>query len=249
MKIKDIINEDAESDAIEQDINWSEQNRMNIMKTSLLELSSLANRTAQPYLTQVGGIENALFNYPLYRGVNVADHNALDIPEDHPFNTINIRKDRNPKDTPKNVSAAIDDWFEERTNIRIRRQSLFCFGREGKASNYGATVVVIPMGNFSYCWSKEYGDMYESMEHFVDSMRDGDEYGTPFSLKEKMKQVFDDYNYVNDFMSNGNYQFNKGLLDGIKSAHEMMLIADKAIVVNSNWLAITKYHEDLEWKL
>lgn len=246
MKIKDIIIEDDEYDklaqTVAQDIAWSHQNKINIMKTSLLELSAFAKRTAQPYLTQIGGIENALFNYPLYRGVAGDDYHSMDIPNDHPFNTVAIRKDRNPKDTPKNVSAAIDDWFEEKTNIRIRRQSLFCFGREAKASAYGITVAVIPTGNFSYCWSKEYGDMYESMERFVDAMGDGDEYSTPYSLKEKMKQVFDDYNYLDDFMTAGDYQFNKGLVEGIRSGREMMLIADKAIVVNSFWLDLAKYH-------
>jgi len=252
MKIKDIILEDLDSDTakIENDIEWSDANEVNKIKSSLSELAALLTRTSQPYLTQVGGIENALFNYPLFRGVGIPDHQAMDIPEEHPFNTVNIRKDRNPKDTPKNVSAAIDDWFEERTNIRIRRQSLFCFGKEAKASGYGDTVVVIPMGNFSFCWSRNYVDMYESMEHFTDAAGDGDEHASSFSLKEKMKQVFDNYNYVNDFMIDGDYQFNKDLIGGIRSSHEIMLIADKAIVVNSNWLVLAKhYYQNEGWTL
>lgn len=221
---------------------------VNRMQNNLSDLTRYLRHYCQPYLIKIGGLENALFNEPLLRGMRDGDLLNLHISKSDPFNTINIRKDRLPMDTPKNVNTLIDDWFEERTNVRFRTQSLFCSGSASMVSGYGTIVRIIPMGDFDYCWSRKFRDMYEALENYADTMQgDYDEHElTSLNAKDKINALFSDPGPINDFMEDANYQFDKDLLAGVQSGHEIMLAANKVVIVDSEWLLEAKYHRDNE---
>ena len=245
MKIAEIIIEDA----VETD---NTNNPVVIrMKENLHELAVYAIRHCQPYLAAVGGLENALFNIPLYRGFRREDLSTLNVAHQEPFITINIRKDRIPIDTPKDISTTIDNWFEKNTGIRFREQSLFCSGRLSLASCYGEVVVIVPLANFDCCWSGKFEDMYVGMSEYADaeSGHNIEDYHLMTS-KEKLRAIFSDSNNVTYFMENADYQFNAGLLEGIESGHEIMIVGNRAIAINYDWLKEVKYHYDNEgWTL
>jgi hypothetical protein len=90
-----------------------------------------------------------------YRGM------SSDIPLDRP-SLFRARKNRKPRDTPDNLHYAADEWFRNKFGIPYRSEALFVTSNRIIAQFYGKSpdhcVRIIPIDNYSYCWSSKYAD-------------------------------------------------------------------------------------------
>ena len=138
MKIKDIITEerlaDFYSDADRQCIN---------------EAATIFARDCSPFFTehQTG--------QPLYRGVT---NNVVRI---NPYLfKVATEANRNPLDTPTINHNLADKWLNDNVGGRFRSDHIaFCTGRQTTASAYGTVHIIVPIGDFSFCWSPLIRDM------------------------------------------------------------------------------------------
>lgn len=123
-----------------------------------------------PYLTELGlshkdGLRDIFDVATLYRGEN--DDGKVE-----KFQTSwganvdgiikSVRKDRLPRDTPKQLSKLFDDMLEHKFGWRPRQSSVFAFGRTSKGAtrDYGRTTYrIFPIGNFKYVWSPVVRDL------------------------------------------------------------------------------------------
>ena len=137
-----------------------------------------------------------------------------------------VRKDRKPMDTAPLVSRLIDDWFEENMGIRARSEALFCFGEAGRraTTQYGETVVVLPIGKFAYTWSPEVGDLFDIIK---DEFQDD---------SKKLRARFigsdgkPDLEAIDMKMKSLNYTMNK-FSEAVKDSVEIMIDCDEYYVI------------------
>lgn len=114
----------------------------------------MIQRDCQPFLNEIGDpTQHQLVRglYPSFRMKKLLDENVLE---------GKVRKDRRPTDTPTEISKMIDNWFEDKFNVRYRAESLFCVGNKDLARKYGKAYVIFPKGKFSFCWSPVFGDLF-----------------------------------------------------------------------------------------
>lgn len=94
-------------------------------------------------------------NLPFYRGV------TNDIPLDRP-SLIRTRKDRKPRDTPVQLHDAANKWFKASFNVAYRSEAVFLTPSLLTAQLYAKSpdhcVRIVPIGNYSYCWSSKCSD-------------------------------------------------------------------------------------------
>ena len=114
-------------------------------------------------------------------------------------------KNREPVDTDHNVSSTADKWFEKKFGIKYRSNSLFVTGNLGTAEEYGETVAIFPIGEFSFCWSPKVSD-------FTYSLIKGSELTDGFDELEEVTRHMDlaDYTSTN-------------LIAAIDSGNEIMI--------------------------
>ncbi|MDO8770388.1 MAG: hypothetical protein Q7K57_17140 [Burkholderiaceae bacterium] len=90
-----------------------------------------------------------------YRGVS--NETPLDRPS-----LIHTRKNRRPRDTPICLHEAADKWFKASFGVAYRSQAVFLTPNRMTAQFYGKSpnhcVRVVPLGEYSYCWSSKYSD-------------------------------------------------------------------------------------------
>ena len=180
-----------------------------------------------PYLKEVGGVVQALFRTPLFRGINYNQPDSND-----PINIIKVDQARAPKDAPIDVHKMMDLWFVKKSNVPFRSSSLFCTGSWVTAGGYGDAVVVIPVGKYQYCWSPVYEDLYEDIGRAM--VKIDRTMGMDRSLTTQY--LVANPNALWKFLKNGNYQFNHGLREAIDSKHEVMLQCEQALVINLDWV-------------
>lgn len=68
--------------------------------------------------------------------------------EANPFFTDSIRKDRRPKDTPRELHDLLDELFEQEYGLKPRSQSLFCNPKMSEIRTYGSPYFIFPIGRF-----------------------------------------------------------------------------------------------------
>lgn len=181
-----------------------------------------------PYLKKVGGFENAVFKKPLFRGVNFFMHD--------PIKTVEVEQNRKPIDTPEPIHNIINSWFLKRTGIPFRSASVFCTGDWTEARGYargeGHVVTIMPVGEFNYCWSPVYDDMYEDLGHYVyklDQISGANrDKTTDFLLKNPSN--------ITNFLMKGKYQVNKGLIQAIAAKKEVMINCQQVMVISQDWI-------------
>ena len=169
-----------------------------------------------PYLQEIGGLKNALVNYPMYRGVGTRW-----VDED-PIMPLNVYPNRPPRDTARILHDLADEWFNDHAGHRFRSDALFATGNSTTAEMYagtGTVVIVIPCGTYQYCWSEKYWDMTTEIDNFV---RPDDEMG--------------DSQLIDAFLGDGQYMLNAGLKDAVKSGHEIMVACKTAIGLPLEWV-------------
>lgn len=238
MKIVEIIKED--------------EGQLNAIDPFLLGLAQRYNfvesrvkRLCAPYLQEIGGVEQAIFKRPLWRGVTPIDRSNLGIDESNPYTAIVVNKNRRSKDTPVELQLLIDNWFENKTGIRFRSASLFCTGSKIRATTYGPEVVIIPIKQYHYCWSLMYDDMYNEFSTFLEHDEDisGEFHDMPRSYKERFVAMFKKYpDKLEEFLAKGQYQFDSGLTDAIRSGNEIMVSADEAVVLDDMFVGQCRFY-------
>jgi len=172
----------------------------------------------QKYLDEIGGIENALKDHPLWRGVSES------FSRQEWARIIPVRQDRRPTNTDPKLQIVIDDWFQSKTGIRFRQSSAFCTGFYGDARSYqstgGSTPIVLPVGDYDYCWSPNIGDLFIACQR-------GDSFMT---VDEKAYEA----------LEGGDYRFNTDLIEGIQSGNEIMLHCKSVMIINPSWPVLYK---------
>lgn len=124
----------------------------------------------KPYFSQT--------NKMVFRGIIAHDpHNLVSVSP--------VRKDRKPYNTDPLIHDTADKAFEQLFGYKFRSGSIFVTGSENDASTYGMNHIVIPIGEFVYCWSPNVYDFYmttledemitpstsvEDMKHFLTFM-------------------------------------------------------------------------------
>lgn len=184
-----------------------------------------------PYLKEVGGYANALFHNPMFRGV----HQSPDSQD--PVAILGVKQSRDPVDTPIDVQRLVDHWFVQKSGIAFRSSSVFCTGGMSTANQYGDPVVVLPVGEYRYCWSPVYTDQYEDIGRYVyniDKEIGKDRSLTTLYLTQNKGPLL-------NFLKNGNYQFDHGLDEAIASHHEIMIACQSILIVNIDWIRENKY--------
>lgn len=92
-----------------------------------------------------------------YRGISTNDQMESPI-------IARTRKDRRPRDMPFEIHQRADDWFLKNFGVRYRSQALFVTGNKFIAGQYAYSpkhvVRIIPLGVYTFCWSKIYSDLF-----------------------------------------------------------------------------------------
>ena len=179
-----------------------------------------------PYLQEIGGLENALIKYPLYRGGdNVFTSNS-------PIVKIPVRQDRQPRSTSIEDHELADKWFKEHSSFGIpyRSAALFCTGSQVIATAYtryypegtGISMIVLPVGEYHYCWSPEVQDMFSEI-HVLS-----------FSTDEPV--------VISNFLDKSGYEEDTRLTRAIASKHEIMLHCKEAILIQRTFVDDFRAH-------
>ncbi len=137
----------------------------------------LIKKDCKPFLRELkraGGNKEPL----LYRNM----HNAGTMGQK------DVRKDREPRDTRREVHKVFDETLEEFFDIRYRSQSLFVSGDDNWGSSYGHPYVIFPIGKFSFIWSPAVRDSYSKVSESALVRYARDEY--PHYFKEEYEKLF-----------------------------------------------------------
>lgn len=86
------------------------------------------------------------------------------IPRDGFVSVLQTRKDRRPKDTPGILHDALNTMLTREFGIPYRSQGLFVSGNPGEALHYGKVAIILPEGDFKFCWSTSVSDAYAHFE-------------------------------------------------------------------------------------
>ena len=162
------------------------------------QLAELIQKKCAPFLKQIPNLETDV----LFRGVR------------GPNSSLNIFKgtcpvNRKPLDTPMYVQKVTDAWFLKKTGIQYRSNAIFCTGDDFVALTYGNLYVILPIGEFSFCYSSTMGDLASITG---DLMQDPE---TPEGVAE-----------ISKILKNSNYK-TTGLRAAIKSGSEVMVHCDE----------------------
>lgn len=103
--------------------------------------------------------------FSLYRGIKEASlTNDMEMVRHDRVVTAyvnRVRTDRQPKDTPADISSIVDDLLEKKFGWRPRAESAFCytFKNRGAVEHYGDKYRVYPMGDLEFVYSPKVRDM------------------------------------------------------------------------------------------
>lgn len=183
MKINDIIQDDA----------------MQLIKNS-----------CQRYLNEVGGIDRALVDIPLWRGIS-----RFEFDDNEPLRIVPVNQSRRPMHIKADIQNALDDWFEQKFGIRFRQSSAFCTGNQYDAASYGTAVIVLPVGDYDYCWSPDVGDLFIELQR-----------NKGLTMQALLEQ--------------NHYKCNEGLISAIESSNEIMLHCQSIMLINPTGPALYK---------
>lgn len=151
---------------------------------------------------------------------------------DHGFISVkDTRTNRQPLDTNKGLSAKIDEWFKREYGIRFRSSANFAAGDSNIAGKFGDVYIMFPIGDYDYVWSPNYSDITEDFQQYVEmhAKQYPEEYN--YIFKEGVKYIHP--KHLNDFMKDGHYKFNTGLVDALTKhkRNEIMIHCKKYYLV------------------
>lgn len=127
------------------------------------DIVALIHKDCQPFLHEMGNDLSHL----LYRGVS-----KKSLQRAKPTNIPNLYivpgyyDNRNPRDTAIEVHIEINKRFVQKFGVPFRN-GVFVVGDSGLTGAYGNELaVIIPIGNFKYCWSPKVMDLFSELEDF-----------------------------------------------------------------------------------
>jgi hypothetical protein len=108
-----------------------------------------------------------------------------------------------------------------------------------QAADYGRVNCIIPIGDFHYCWSYNYKDLYIDvgdaafkMQKEIDPLSAHNQ-----TTKNLAMMVFNNNEQnINTFMQRGDYQFDANLQQSTKSGGEVMISCKQIMVISTRWL-------------
>jgi len=72
-----------------------------------------------------------------------------------------VRKNREPVDTPLDIHKLLDDWFYKKFGVRSRSNAVFCSFDEKIANFYGKPFLVFPISKYKAVSSKIVEDLFD----------------------------------------------------------------------------------------
>jgi hypothetical protein len=97
---------------------------------------------------------------PVFRGINNAQW-------EEPIKKFICPWDRQPRNTNRDFHRAADAWFMKHTGIEFRSNSFFTTGSAEDANSYGDLFILLPIGDYDYCWSPVIGDFFIELERVI----------------------------------------------------------------------------------
>jgi hypothetical protein len=134
----------------------------------LLKIKAFIEQNCQPYLKEIGGIEE--LPYTLMHGSNSS---AL---KQNIATIITINQERKPKDTPLYIHDQLNAGLMKAGFKAHRGNSIFVSGHNGVSGSYGQTYIVIPIGEYHYTWGlAKYGPIRDlwDLQPYIDMANQG----------------------------------------------------------------------------
>jgi hypothetical protein len=137
-----------------------------------------------------------------------------------------VRKNRAPRDNPKEIHELLDDWFYKKFGVRSRSNVVFATRNAGVALDYGPPYLIFPIGNYISVSSDKIEDLYnEIREIFFDLFKHQlNDYRLNSLSNEDMERFKDK---IIDMLKSSNYK--KGLQRHI---NEQMITCKEYYLVN-----------------
>jgi hypothetical protein len=187
------------------------------------DLVSTIIEECEPFLDE---IRHQPDNYVMYRGIRVKP--SFTENPDGSWKTpitgvhrIRVRKDRVPLDISKSATEILNSLFERDFGIKYRTQAAFVKGDKSSTIEYGSPHVILPIGEFKYCWSPNIEDLYVYAAYKFDL----EKIGQLQNPEEKIKEVYE----------KGEYKSN-GLLMALTNykKHEIMVACDEYYAIEAS---------------
>jgi len=158
----------------------------------------------KPFIKQSGGL-------PMFRGYTSSNGGG---------GTIDIRKDRKPRDSSQVTHDLLDQYFLKKVGAKIRSEGMFVTGDIKAAKYYGHPYFVFPVGEFKFVWGTYNGDpvrdTFFATQNITDLMA--------VNTKDKIPGI------VDKVMDQVHWQ-TTNLEEAIKSKAEIVVLCDQAIIV------------------
>jgi len=159
------------------------------------DFNEVINKECKPYLKLLSQYKD-----PLYRGISGVPKNA--------WGAKKTRKDRRPKQMPKNVADYLNGWLQKVGHAR-RDKSVLCSPSSELLRIFGAPFYIFPAGKIKYTWVESSDINFvepntgwlgsATPEAFWGFHNDGPNAFMDDSTLRNLKQPFKDYFHSDDF--------------------------------------------------
>ena len=173
----------------------------------------IIQRDCRPFLDQIGG---NLAMHAIHRGTHQHNHGQNIERGLWKYRTQQMRA---PKDMPVEAHHVIDNWFFDKFGTRYRSQATFGTGSMMLASEYGMSHIMLPIGEFDFCWSPTVEDLFK-------------EFG------QGLNPWVRDASVITKWLSTLQYQQNNNLVQAIASGNEIMIHCESYYMLQLNFARI-----------
>jgi hypothetical protein len=159
------------------------------------------------------------------------------------------RKNRRPKDTPKKMHDALDNYFNKKFGWKARSEGLFVTPEYQQARDYGSAFLFFPVDGYKYIWSQGISDLFIDLKR--DLYRYAEENIHGYDHFDHFDKVFRSLtkDEFNKFMK----EFEKGYLVTYKDnklqmnrKNEVMVKCDKYYMLNYHFYKTSNIVVDLK---
>lgn len=184
------------------------------------------------------------------------------VPNESFVRILQSRKDRRPKDSTYQVHDALNLRLERDFGIPYRTEGTFCTGDPHTATEYGKSAIILPIGQFDFCWGMQVKDAYAKFDlgqafNFI-AIHAKDKNQDPHGLKypgvsggitafldfiESNEWAMQLFNQWFDLTYTQGRYSDKNLPDAIESGNEIMIHCEEFAVIPNKEL-IRSYYID-----
>lgn len=138
-------------------ITWSEKRyiEQEYTEDEFEEIITILENDCEEFLNEVRESKVG----PIFRGVKNVDDTYT-----RGMGKKSSRVNRIPVDTDSNISEIIDNYFEDKFNIKVRSNGTFTSRLPHVASDYGKPYLFFPIGDYRYFWNPKIKDLYGDIE-------------------------------------------------------------------------------------